>query len=183
MWKLFVCLKKCKYSLKTPNNNHLNITQKALFKGWESPKKTRTRGKLHNVLCVQRSFCQINPSMPPKPEENAFSRDIICTKPKPTSTGVQLAPPDVLEPSTVINSYVLPGSFRRVLVQWKMDVYFLQPYCWWNKSCTSWYGKYPIIYRVLYIPSGAGFLPSTIVPFSNKLRHFPSWTMSMGEKE
>ena len=25
------------------------------------------------------------------------------------------------------------------------------PYCWWLKSCTSWYGKYPVIYRVLYI--------------------------------
>ena len=26
---------------------------------------------------------------------------------------------------------------------------------------TSWYGKYPSSYRVSYIPSGAGFLPST----------------------
>ena len=25
-------------------------------------------------------------------------------------------------------------------------------YCWWKKSCTSWYGKYPIIYMALYIP-------------------------------
>ena len=37
-------------------------------------------------------------------------------------------------------------------------------YCWWLKSCTSWYGKYPIIYRVSYIPGGAGFQPSTLVP-------------------
>ena len=29
---------------------------------------------------------------------------------------------------------------------------------WWKKSCTSWYGWYPII----YIPGGAGFLPSTV---------------------
>ena len=36
-------------------------------------------------------------------------------------------------------------------------------YCWWKKSCTSWYGKYAIIYRVLYIPGGCwGFLPSTV---------------------
>ena len=35
-------------------------------------------------------------------------------------------------------------------------------YCWWKKSCTSWYGWYTIIYRVLYIPGGAGFLPSTV---------------------
>ena len=28
-------------------------------------------------------------------------------------------------------------------------------YCWWKKSqTTSWYGKYPITYRVLYIPGG-----------------------------
>ena len=24
-------------------------------------------------------------------------------------------------------------------------------YCWWKKSCTSWYGTYPIICRVLYV--------------------------------
>ena len=37
-------------------------------------------------------------------------------------------------------------------------------YCWWKKSCTSWYGKYPIICKVL-APSQlliAGFQPSTI---------------------
>ncbi len=38
-------------------------------------------------------------------------------------------------------------------------------YCWWKKSCTSWYGKYLIIYQVFfYIPGGAGFLPSTFGP-------------------
>ena len=36
-------------------------------------------------------------------------------------------------------------------------------YCWWKKSCTSWYVVYPIIYRVSYIPGGAGFQPSTVV--------------------
>ena len=38
-------------------------------------------------------------------------------------------------------------------------------YGWWKKSCTSWYVVYPIIYMYLqglYIPGGAGFLPSTI---------------------
>ena len=34
--------------------------------------------------------------------------------------------------------------------------------CWWKKSCTSWWVVYPIIYRVLYIPGGEGFLPSTV---------------------
>ena len=38
-----------------------------------------------------------------------------------------------------------------------------RPYGWWTKPCTSWYGKFPIIYRVVYIPGGAGFLPPTVV--------------------
>ena len=27
-------------------------------------------------------------------------------------------------------------------------------YCWWKKSCTSWYGKYGIMCKVLHIPGG-----------------------------
>ena len=34
-------------------------------------------------------------------------------------------------------------------------------YGWWKRSCTS---KYPITYRLLYIPGGAGFLSSTVGP-------------------
>ena len=41
----------------------------------------------------------------------------------------------------------------------------IHSYCWWKKSCTSWYGKYPTIYMVLYIPGGClGILPSTAPP-------------------
>ena len=29
----------------------------------------------------------------------------------------------------------------------------------------GWYGRYPIIYRVLYIPGGVGFLPSTVCKY------------------
>ena len=35
-------------------------------------------------------------------------------------------------------------------------------YCWWTKSCTTKGDDYPIIYRVLTIPGGAGFRPSTV---------------------
>ena len=44
-------------------------------------------------------------------------------------------------------------------------VYFLDSYCWWKTSCTSSSVVYPIIYRVLYIPGGAGcrIQPSTVV--------------------
>ena len=42
-----------------------------------------------------------------------------------------------------------------------VHVYLHLPYGWWfrNPAFTSWYGKYPIIYRALYIPGGClGFL-------------------------
>ena len=45
----------------------------------------------------------------------------------------------------------------------------MRRYGWWTKTCTRWYGKYPIIYKVSYIPGGAGFLPSTVVHKSGML--------------
>ena len=36
-------------------------------------------------------------------------------------------------------------------------------YWWWTKSCTTKDDDYPTIYRVSYIPGGAGFLPSTVL--------------------
>ena len=38
-------------------------------------------------------------------------------------------------------------------------------YCWWTKSCTTKDDDYPIIYRFLTIPGGAGFRPSTVCLF------------------
>ena len=35
-------------------------------------------------------------------------------------------------------------------------------YCWWTKSCTTKDDDYPTIHRVLAIPGGAGFCPSTV---------------------
>ena len=55
-------------------------------------------------------------------------------------------------------------------------------YCWSKKSCTSWYAKYPIIYRVLYIPSGARFLPSTVCS-ATKTKRQSSWENDKGSKE
>ena len=48
------------------------------------------------------------------------------------------------------------------LLSWKNNPKIWMCYCWWKKSCTSWYGNHPIICRYLYIPGGAGFLPSTV---------------------
>ena len=39
---------------------------------------------------------------------------------------------------------------------------FPSTYCWWKKSCTTKDDDYPIIFRVLAIPGGAGFCPSTV---------------------
>ena len=39
---------------------------------------------------------------------------------------------------------------------------FKDTYCWWTKSCTTKDDDYPIIYRVLTIPGGAGFRPPTV---------------------
>ena len=52
-----------------------------------------------------------------------------------------------------------PENILRRLNYLFMKVY---PYCWWKKSCTSSYGQYPSIYKVLYMPGGAGCLPSTV---------------------
>ena len=54
---------------------------------------------------------------------------------------------------------------------------FIPTYCWWTKSCTSWYGKYPIKYKVLYIKGGAGFCPSTVW-----LSNFNKNTVSKGSR-
>ena len=40
---------------------------------------------------------------------------------------------------------------------------------WWTKSCTTKDDDYPIIYMVLYIPGGAGFLPSTVPSINQSL--------------
>ena len=47
-------------------------------------------------------------------------------------------------------------------------------YCWWKKSCTSWYVVYPIIFKVWYVPGGAGFLPPTVcfLTEGEKMRRF-----------
>ena len=47
-------------------------------------------------------------------------------------------------------------------INWNIFFKITYPYCWWKTSCTSWYGKYPIVYRVSYMLGGAGFLSSTL---------------------
>ena len=47
-------------------------------------------------------------------------------------------------------------------ISWCTVVTMMLKYCWWKTSCTSWYGKKTIIYRVSYMSGAAGFLPSTV---------------------
>ena len=44
-----------------------------------------------------------------------------------------------------------------------------------EESCTSWQVAYPIIYKVLHIPGGAGFLLSTMSPLPGKINCW-RWT-------
>ena len=49
---------------------------------------------------------------------------------------------------------MIPGFRSKLLVFRVWDMFwgyvgkFLDWYCWWKKSCTSWYVVYPIIYKV-----------------------------------
>ena len=70
--------------------------------------------------------------------------------------------PDPLPPP-VFRKKNITAVFNRGLWAVKPDWY-----CWWTKSCTTKDDDYPIICRVLTIPGGAGFLPSTVV-------HTKSW--------
>ena len=78
-----------------------------------------------------------------------------------------------------------PGkkTSKYVWNQVSMAVYNGQWYCWWTKSCTTKDDDYPIIYRVLTIPGGAGFCPSTVVlvclPFVILFHWMPKATAMM----
>ena len=54
------------------------------------------------------------------------------------------------------NTWFLP-SYMGIIIN-----HYKDPYCWLTKSCTTKDDDYPIMYRVLTIPGGAGFLPSTV---------------------
>ena len=74
-----------------------------------------------------------------------------------------------LDSSAVQNSH-FPSQIRIFpqIFRWRKQQTNIETinYCWWfrNPAITSWYGKYPMIYGVSYISSGAGFQPSTVSP-------------------
>ena len=50
-------------------------------------------------------------------------------------------------------------------------------YCWWTNSCTTKDDDYPITNRVLTIPGGAGFRPSTVSHVSRMSTQ--AWSMGL----
>ena len=48
-------------------------------------------------------------------------------------------------------------------------------YCWWKKSCTTLDGWNPINNGINHLSTGAGFLPSTVVPSGNLTVCYWKW--------
>ena len=56
------------------------------------------------------------------------------------------------------SSHTLPKANSSPLIIGPNPRIIFQPsifrcYCWWKKSCTSWYGEYPVIYMVCIHPT------------------------------
>ena len=50
------------------------------------------------------------------------------------------------------------------------DIPSISPsYCWWRKSCTTLDVWNPINNGINHLSTGAGFLPSTVLPFNDRL--------------
>ena len=59
---------------------------------------------------------------------------------------------------------------------------YTKRYCWWKKSCNQFeVGSLPpSIYKLFYIPGGAGFLPSTVLQCGNYKHHRNHMTLPGG---
>ena len=68
----------------------------------------------------------------------------------------------------VFFKYFLWLGWKKTLVKTNMR------YCWWKKSCTRWYGKYPIIYKVSCRFSFVS--PSNMTLFLEPLLLSPKWS-------
>ena len=56
---------------------------------------------------------------------------------------------------------------------WRCSIWGI--YCWWKKSCTTSHVKNPVNDGINYLPTGAGFLPSTVSISSRLL--FVQWSV------
>ena len=124
--------------------NHLLCSSYLLISSWNLQQLC----KHHTVSCKWTTFFEI-PSSQPNP-------------------GIKNLRPGLCHPSAIFNQPNRPP--RQQLKSVGLRVGFSQVLrlhesrfkkchtSGWKKSCTSWYGKFPVIYMVLYIPDNAGFL-------------------------
>ena len=79
-----------------------------------------------------------------------------------------------------------PSRSRWCVAFWVWILWQIMIYCWWRKSCTTKDDDYPLIYRVLTIPGGAGFLPSKsiiIYILSKQIICNSMWDLRLGAIE
>ena len=92
----------------------------------------------------------------------------------PVNNGInyqpQLVPRDFFQ--STIADFILGSHLLKEVNLKKTHPFFfgekmdgLRRYCWWTKSCTTKDDDYPTVHRVLTIPGGAGFCPSTVLQY------------------
>ena len=84
------------------------------------------------------------------------------------------------DPENARNPPILWMMKKFLNLQWKevprlTNTVHLRRYCWWTKSCTTKDDDYPTVYRVLTIPGGAGFCPSTVWHDTTSSMQYPKW--------
>ena len=65
-------------------------------------------------------------------------------------------------PEFKLSNLIIWTISKQIQGRYQVIWIFYKGYCWWTKSFTTKDDDYPTIHRVLTIPGGAGFLPSTV---------------------
>ena len=80
-----------------------------------------------------------------------------------TSSSSRTTPTKCVNPKKTWGSHQFLPPTSPATTQISQSFDSLPTYCWWERSCNSWYGRHPTIYRVAYMSGGClGFLPSTV---------------------
>ena len=114
----------------------------------------RTKVRWHDLLIQFGSFWWVDNPWLTLCGSNMYKRQLSWPRCQVTGTPLALTLGQTME---ILVDYHDgdPGDPPKNSIRWY--------YCGWKKSCTSWQVVCSIIYRVLTIQGGAGFLPSTVV--------------------
>ena len=114
----------------------------------------RTNVRWHDLLIQFGSFWWVDNPWLTLCGSNMYKRQLSWPRCQVTGTPLALTLGQTME---ILVDYHDgdPGDPPKNSIRWY--------YCGWKKSCTSWQVVCSIIYRVLTIQGGAGFLPSTVV--------------------